>query len=238
MKGNIIPCDLQLIEITKGKHLKDVFPCLCRNMATMRAGFPTLPEPTLGAPNLFILNNLLQYICKCTQMHKSPIIKKMNLLCMAVDPSLYTHTLPAKRIHMTCTHSLTMLIKCPISPPAPATTNALLQIFCTRSCSRLKMTSSTCMPHLSTPSSASSRWHSSYSMSKNRRWTPMWSSNDALIGSSSSMDGLQPKIARPIGLQWLLTGTPQWGLRYSPRASFVALLLQASQATQSRTRTP
>jgi hypothetical protein len=59
--------------------------------ATMHAGFPIPPEPTLGAPNLFILNNLLQYICKCAQMHKSTISKKMNLLYVAVDPSLYTH---------------------------------------------------------------------------------------------------------------------------------------------------
>jgi hypothetical protein len=59
--------------------------------ATMCAGFPTPPESTLGAPNLFILNDLLQYICKCTQKHKSTISKKMNLLYMASDPSLYTH---------------------------------------------------------------------------------------------------------------------------------------------------
>ena len=57
----------------------------------MRAGFPTPPEPTLGAPNLFILNDLLQHICKCAQTHKSTISKKMNLLYVAVDPGLYTH---------------------------------------------------------------------------------------------------------------------------------------------------
>jgi hypothetical protein len=57
----------------------------------MRAGFPTPPEPSLGAPNLFILNVLLQYICKCAQTHKSTISKKMNLLYVAVDPGLYTH---------------------------------------------------------------------------------------------------------------------------------------------------
>jgi hypothetical protein len=58
---------------------------------TMRAGFPTPPEPTLGAHNLFILNYLLQYICKCAQTHKSTISKKMNLLYVVVDPGLYTH---------------------------------------------------------------------------------------------------------------------------------------------------
>ncbi len=59
--------------------------------ATMRARFPTPPEPTLGSPNLFILNDLLQYICKCAETHKSTISKKMNLLYVAVDPALYTH---------------------------------------------------------------------------------------------------------------------------------------------------
>ncbi len=58
---------------------------------TMCTGLPTPPEPTLGAPNLFILKDLLQYISKCTQTHKSTICKKMNLLYMSVDPSLYTH---------------------------------------------------------------------------------------------------------------------------------------------------
>jgi hypothetical protein len=59
--------------------------------ATMHAGFSTPLEHTLGAPNLFILNNVLQYICKCTQTHTSTISKKMNLLYVAVYPSLYTH---------------------------------------------------------------------------------------------------------------------------------------------------
>ncbi len=61
--------------------------------AKMQAGFPTPPEPTLGSPNLFILNDLLQYICKCALTHKSTISKKMNLLYVAVDPALYTHNL-------------------------------------------------------------------------------------------------------------------------------------------------
>jgi hypothetical protein len=57
----------------------------------MRAGFSTPPEAILGAPNLFILKSLLQYICKFTQTHKSTISKKVSLLCIAVDPSLLTH---------------------------------------------------------------------------------------------------------------------------------------------------
>jgi hypothetical protein len=65
----------------------------------------------------------------------------------------------------------------------------------------------------------------------------MQSSNNALIGSYSSMDALWQKIGKPIGWQWPPTGTPQWGLRSSPPAFSVALLSQASQATLSQTGT-
>jgi hypothetical protein len=59
--------------------------------ATMRLAFPTPFESSLDTPNLFILNDLLQYLCKCAQTHKSPISKKMNHLCVAIDPTLYSH---------------------------------------------------------------------------------------------------------------------------------------------------
>jgi hypothetical protein len=59
--------------------------------ATIRLAFPTAPESSLGTLNLFILNNLLQYLCKCAQTHKSPISKTMNLLYVAIDPTLYGH---------------------------------------------------------------------------------------------------------------------------------------------------
>ena len=90
MKGNIIffaQTKHSNIPTTMATHLYAEI-----SSATMRAGFPILPESTLGAPNLFILNDLLQYICKCAQTHKSTISKKkMNLLYVAVDPGLYTH---------------------------------------------------------------------------------------------------------------------------------------------------
>ncbi len=57
----------------------------------MRLAFPTPPKSSLGTPNIFVLNNLLQYFCKCAQTHKSPISNKMNLLYIAIDPSLYGH---------------------------------------------------------------------------------------------------------------------------------------------------
>jgi hypothetical protein len=59
--------------------------------ASMRLTFPTPPEPSFGTPNLFILNDLLQYLCKCAQTYKSPISKKMNLLYVAINPTLYRH---------------------------------------------------------------------------------------------------------------------------------------------------
>jgi hypothetical protein len=57
----------------------------------MRLAFPTPPKSSLGTPNLFFLNDLLQYLCKCAQTHKSPISKKMNLLYVAINPTLYGH---------------------------------------------------------------------------------------------------------------------------------------------------
>jgi hypothetical protein len=56
----------------------------------MRSGFPTPPEPTLGAPNLFILNDLLQYLQMCTNaqvyhlQEDEPTLRGSGL-------SLYTH---------------------------------------------------------------------------------------------------------------------------------------------------
>jgi hypothetical protein len=57
----------------------------------MRLAFPTPPESSLVTPNLFVLNDLLQYLCKCAQAHKSPVSKKMNLLYVAIDPTLCSH---------------------------------------------------------------------------------------------------------------------------------------------------
>jgi hypothetical protein len=59
--------------------------------ATMCLAFPTPLELSLGTPNLSVLNNLLQYLCKCAQTHKSPISKKMNLLYVAINLTLYGH---------------------------------------------------------------------------------------------------------------------------------------------------
>jgi hypothetical protein len=57
----------------------------------MHLSFPTPPESSLVTPILFVLNNLLQYLCKCAQRHKSPISKKMKQMYIAIHPTLYGH---------------------------------------------------------------------------------------------------------------------------------------------------
>jgi hypothetical protein len=57
----------------------------------MRLAFPTPPKSSLVTPNHFVLNDLLQYLCKCAQTHKSPISKMMNLLYVAINHTLYGH---------------------------------------------------------------------------------------------------------------------------------------------------
>jgi hypothetical protein len=57
----------------------------------MRLAFPTPPKSSLGTPNHFVLNDIFQYLCKCAQTHNSPISKKMNLLYVAINPTLYGH---------------------------------------------------------------------------------------------------------------------------------------------------
>ncbi len=111
--------------------------------AAMCAGFPTPQEPTLGASNLFVLSNLLQYICKCAHTHKSTISKKMILIYMAVGPSLYTHysageAYPQDRYPFPDNVDEVLDL-----PPAPMTTNVLLQNFCMRFYSKCAMPLST-----------------------------------------------------------------------------------------------
>jgi hypothetical protein len=88
--------------------------------ATMRAAFPAPPEATLGTPTLFVLNDLLQYMCKCTQTHKSTISKKMNLLYAVVNPDLYKHYAGNEAYPLIVIPSPPMSPTCP-TMPAPST---------------------------------------------------------------------------------------------------------------------
>jgi hypothetical protein len=184
--------------------------------ATMRAGFPTPPEPTLGAQNLFILNNLLQYICKCAQVHKSTISKKMNLLYVAVDPSLYTHFSAGKAYpHIVYPFSNNV-----IEGPnyTACTNNNERTVAKITHAILLKMRNDIINMNTVLINILLSLILMVFKLlyEQEQMMTPNAVFQQCLISLSSSMDALWPKIARPIRWQWLLTGTPRWGLRYTP----------------------
>jgi hypothetical protein len=92
--------------------------------AAMHLAFPTPLESSLGTPNLFVLNNLLQYLCKCAQTHKSPISKKMHLLYVAINPTLYGHYSSGRHTPMWTILFLYMLWMYPTTVDAPTPTIA------------------------------------------------------------------------------------------------------------------
>ena len=59
------------------------------SLADMKAGFPPAPEPIQGIPNLQSLIDLLFYMCRCSQMHRSPVSATMNLLFFAAPKDVY-----------------------------------------------------------------------------------------------------------------------------------------------------
>jgi hypothetical protein len=91
----------------------------------MRLAFPKPPDPSLGTPNLFVLNDLLQYMCKCAQTHKLPISKKMNLLYVAIDDTLYAHYAGAEAYPNNDYPFPPSPPTCPIIPVPPTRTPAL-----------------------------------------------------------------------------------------------------------------
>jgi hypothetical protein len=77
-------------------------------------------------------------------MQKANISKKMNLLYMAVDPSLYTHSYSAGKAYPHAMYPfLDNAIERPILPPAPTTMNTLLQRLRMQSSSKFVMMPST-----------------------------------------------------------------------------------------------
>ncbi len=134
--------------------------------ATMCSGFPTPPKPKKGAPNLFILNDLLQYICKCAQMHKSTTSKKMKLFYVTVDPSLYTHYSASKAYPQDMYPFPFNMDEVPDFTACINDNECTAPKFCTQFYLNCATMLSTWMPCLSTPSTASSWQHSSYFTSK------------------------------------------------------------------------
>jgi hypothetical protein len=69
------------------------------SLTSMKAAFPTTPEPIRGIPTLASLINLMLHMCCCAQTHKTPASTRMNMLFCAASPGLYsfftTDTYPA-----------------------------------------------------------------------------------------------------------------------------------------------
>jgi hypothetical protein len=69
------------------------------SLTSMKAAFPTSPEPIQGIPTLPSLIDLMLHICRCAQKHKTPASARMNMLFCAASPGLCsfftTETYPA-----------------------------------------------------------------------------------------------------------------------------------------------
>jgi hypothetical protein len=59
------------------------------SLTSMKTAFPTAPEPVQGIPTLQSLIELMLHMCWCTQTHKMPASKDMNMLFCATAPDLY-----------------------------------------------------------------------------------------------------------------------------------------------------
>ena len=63
------------------------------SVTDMKAAFPAPPTnlTIVGTPNLHNLVEILIYLARCAQTHKSTISPNMNLLYVAVPPAVYAH---------------------------------------------------------------------------------------------------------------------------------------------------
>lgn len=63
------------------------------SVTDMKAAFAAPPPSlsVLGTPNLHNLVEMLIYLARCAQTHKSTISPNMNLLYVAVPPTVYAH---------------------------------------------------------------------------------------------------------------------------------------------------
>jgi hypothetical protein len=59
------------------------------SLTSMKAAFPTAPEPVQGIPTLQSLIELMLHMWQCTQTHKTPALKDMNMLFCAAGPDFY-----------------------------------------------------------------------------------------------------------------------------------------------------
>jgi hypothetical protein len=62
------------------------------SLTSMKAAFPTAPEPIHGIPMLALLINLmLCHMCHCSQTQKTPTSATMIMLFFAASPDLYSY---------------------------------------------------------------------------------------------------------------------------------------------------
>ena len=61
------------------------------SLTSMKAAFPTAPEPIHGIPMLPLLINLMLHMCCCSQTQKTPASATMNMLFLAASPDLYLY---------------------------------------------------------------------------------------------------------------------------------------------------
>jgi hypothetical protein len=59
------------------------------SLTSMKAAFPTAPDPVQGIPTLQSLIELMLHMCQCTQTHETPASKDMNMLFCTAAPDLY-----------------------------------------------------------------------------------------------------------------------------------------------------
>jgi hypothetical protein len=60
------------------------------SLTSMKAAFPTAPEPIQGILTLVSLINLMLHMCCCAQTHKTPASTRMIMLFCTASPGLYS----------------------------------------------------------------------------------------------------------------------------------------------------
>jgi hypothetical protein len=61
------------------------------SLTSMKAAFPTAPEPIHGMPLLPSLFLLMILMCRCSQTQKTPASATMNMLFLVESPGLYLY---------------------------------------------------------------------------------------------------------------------------------------------------
>ena len=143
-------------------------------------------------------------------MHKSTISKKMNLLYVAVDPSLYTHYSAGEAYP---TNKYPFPAKVDEVPDfsvcnndTDRTTAKIMHAILLKMCNNVVNMNAALINALLSliPTAFKLLYEQEWMMDPNAVF------HQCLTGSSQSMDVLPPKIVKPIIQQWPPTGTPQW----------------------------